>query len=1282
MRTFTQFLLISLLITSGLPVRTTAVFGQSRFSGSITGDILHAESGSDFIGILYSKGTDIYYIQVNTNGSWGPEQLLGVGSEGRIAIDLNGNPHVVYTSSGKIAYLSRNGNSWSEIQYIESNHAGACLKPDIAVSNNGFAHISYTDTKGNVGNYTDRPDIMYAENSSGTFVKSIIFNGFLDYYGGADRYAEYFDKGSFIETDQEGNYYILTHKYQYQTWMGGNDKQYSIIIQSNLGTGSTSISSSDIFSIHDLDFNGTDVFALYKQSTFKVSELTVSGAVINFSNTQNLNTSSVSSIASNDTDLAVGGNSVSNLYTLYNDLEHVYANVTVKNSVVSAVDLGSAFYVVYTDNADGMIKITEVAKPLSFTRFDVAGQKGSAIIDGQAATVKLTLAAATDLTNLVATYTTTSDVTDVSIETVPQTSGVTVNNFSSPVTYSLKDGTSTRNWVVTAKPEISKTIEASICEGENYPFGTQSPSEPGNYIETFISVSGNDSTVLLILTVNPTFNVAKTISLCENELPYTFGTQSITSAGEYEETFTSVTGCDSLVTLNLIVKPSHQTSKEEVICANELPYLFGSQSLTESGEYQETFQNIAGCDSLVTLNLVVNPTYQLTKEKEVCENALPYSFGSQQLTVSGQYQEIFQSIAGCDSLVTLNFTVKQSYSVEKDKTICSDELPYSFGSQNLIQPGTYSELFVSRHGCDSLVTLNLNVNQTYHILKEKELCSNELPYVLGSKSLTESGVYSETFNTIYGCDSTITLTLTVNPAYNLTSEKSVFLNEIPFQFGTQSISESGTYTENFQSVSGCDSTITLTLTVSDKVNVAPNAAGTPISISLDVSGNYSLTADDIFNLTKETTDSYYPYSNLTFTVTPNVFSCNDAGQKRSVKITATNPSGMSDICYTDITVYDRIPPQIVCRDIALVLDNSNHTSIDVTDILVSQSDACEVETISLSQTSFDCRDTGENQITVTAADKNGNISTCKSTVTITTLNHLPTIDAIADQFIREDSGPLRISLSGITYGTDCENQKISINASTAEQTLISGININYTDGESTATLEILVAPDESGTAEITVQVSDSKGEKSDRTFRLTVSPVNDTPTVSKVFTDITMKTTDTLKLYISPEKGVWFDDKDTDDVLQIEVKQISGATLPTWIIFRNDSLIATPQATDVGCFDVLVQASDKDGLHATNAFKICSELSVGLKETNGLVQTSVPVYPNPTSGIVYVEVPDQLSKHFVVVLSDHSGNRLVLQEFRQTKRCSVDLSNYVSGIYILQVYSDKAEFRRKILLRK
>ncbi len=571
----------------------------------VSGDLLHAAAGTSFIDVIYSRNGEVFYNRLSSSGEWDVEVLLGEGTEGRMAMDNAGNPHVVFSSGGKIAYLKRTESGWSTVEYIESLNAGTCSRPDIDVTNSGVAYITYTDSKGNVGNYTDRQDIMLAENSTGSFAITLIYNGYLEYYGGADRYAEYFEHGSFIAVTDNGDYYILSLVYQYQTWMGGNYKQYSVVVKSNLGNGGTSASSSNIFGIYDLEFDGTSVLALYKESTFKVSELTASNSVVSFTNTRDVSASSVSSMCANGTNEAVGGKNSANLFTEYNELGHIYENVEVKNAVVSAVEAGSVFYAVYTDSGDGMIKIREVATPLSLTRFEFDEQAAPADINGVSGTVQLTLKSGTDLETLVASFAATSDVTDIQVGEIPQTSEVTVNDFSSPVAYRLSDGVLTRDWVVTAALEILDTVEVSICEGDMYDFGAQSLAAAGEYKEIFTMDDGRDSTVVLILTVNPVFNEDETVVICSSELPYTFGTQTLSESGFYTEVFQSVTGCDSTVNLTLTVNPVFNEDETVAICSSELPYTFGTQTLSESGFYTEVFQSVTGCDSTVNLTLTV-----------------------------------------------------------------------------------------------------------------------------------------------------------------------------------------------------------------------------------------------------------------------------------------------------------------------------------------------------------------------------------------------------------------------------------------------------------------------------------------------------------------------------------------------------------------------------------------------------------------------------------------------------------------------------------------------------
>uniref|UniRef100_UPI00359F9B6E hypothetical protein n=1 Tax=Prevotella heparinolytica TaxID=28113 RepID=UPI00359F9B6E len=328
---------------------------------TIPGSLMHAANGSDFVGVVYSKGDGkVYYNAARTNDTWAGEVDLGTGSEARIAID-GGYPHVVFTTSDKkIAYRKYNGTAWTETAYIETNNAGQCSKPDIAVAN-GYAHITYTDTEGQNGSYSERPDIMYAANGSGSFVKTVICNGFYVSYGGGDYLGNYFNKGSYIAVDGSQNYYIITHLHEYEKWSGGNSRSYQtkIFTGKNSATGASGFSSSDTYDIYDVAFNGTDIVALYKDKGVNRSAvIAVVGSAASFTSPQDITTPCTPhGISAGSSGTLVVGMNGTNLITRYNGVEKNHAGITVRSGTrIAAVHVGSVAFAAYTDDTDGKIK--------------------------------------------------------------------------------------------------------------------------------------------------------------------------------------------------------------------------------------------------------------------------------------------------------------------------------------------------------------------------------------------------------------------------------------------------------------------------------------------------------------------------------------------------------------------------------------------------------------------------------------------------------------------------------------------------------------------------------------------------------------------------------------------------------------------------------------------------------------------------------------------------------------------------------------------------------------
>ncbi len=153
--------------------------------------------------------------------------------------------------------------------------------------------------------------------------------------------------------------------------------------------------------------------------------------------------------------------------------------------------------------------------------------------------------------------------------------------------------------------------------------------------------------------------------------------------------------------------------------------------------------------------------------------------------------------------------------------ICEGSV-YTENGFNVSEAGTYTQNLQTVNGCDSIVTLTLTVNPVESTTLSAAICEGT-SYTENGFNVSEAGTYTQNLQTVNGCDRIVTLTLTVNPTYNITIDASINEGETYEENGF-SESEAGTYVHTLQSEFGCDSVITLNLTVNSSLNdVVANA---------------------------------------------------------------------------------------------------------------------------------------------------------------------------------------------------------------------------------------------------------------------------------------------------------------------------------------------------------------------------------------------------------------------------------------------------------------------------
>lgn len=138
------------------------------------------------------------------------------------------------------------------------------------------------------------------------------------------------------------------------------------------------------------------------------------------------------------------------------------------------------------------------------------------------------------------------------------------------------------------------------------------------------------------------------------------------------------------------------------------------------------------------------------------------------LTLSNQY-----CTASHTELVSVNFPVTDT--VSHEQVVCTSDMPFEYYGEVYNNYGDYTSILTNQDGCDSVVHLRLIEGEEYVFSYEKTICPGER-YIFGNRILTKTGVYTDHFESRYGCDSIVEMNLTVeefkidlqaspNPAY-------------------------------------------------------------------------------------------------------------------------------------------------------------------------------------------------------------------------------------------------------------------------------------------------------------------------------------------------------------------------------------------------------------------------------------------------------------------------------------------------------------------------------------
>jgi hypothetical protein len=279
---------------------------------------------------------------------------------------------------------------------------------------------------------------------------------------------------------------------------------------------------------------------------------------------------------------------------------------------------------------------------------------------------------------------------------------------------------------------------------------------------------------------------------------------------------------DTIYNLEIDVTPLPTTLLSDAICVGDVYGKHNFDNLTRPGIYKQKIASASGCDSVVVLDLIVNSIDNIVLTDTICFGT-SYDFNGKLYDRTGVYTDtLVSSITGCDSIVSLLLSVTNPAAVYDTVNICSGR-SYNFGSITITESGVYTETFKSIHGCDSIVTLTANVSDNLRQILNEFICPGEKYTGHGFKGVPNAGSYTLPLTSIGGCDSTIVLNLMVLDKDTIKVNQKITTADLPYKFVDKVYDRStqiGTYNDEFVVTrDNCSSVVKLTLVVEQAVSV-------------------------------------------------------------------------------------------------------------------------------------------------------------------------------------------------------------------------------------------------------------------------------------------------------------------------------------------------------------------------------------------------------------------------------------------------------------------------------
>ena len=356
---------------------------------------------------------------------------------------------------------------------------------------------------------------------------------------------------------------------------------------------------------------------------------------------------------------------------------------------------------------------------------------------------------------------------------------------------------------------IRDTVRHIICPGRSFTVNGESYYRPGWYVQNLRTVSGCDS--LLYINVRHLDTIRDTIyrTICAGARFDTNG-QSYHLAGEYTQHLRQPDSCYNNLVIRLTVNDTLRDTIYRTLCAGAR-FDTNGQSYYLAGEYTQHLRQPDSCYNNLVIRLSVNDTLRDTIYRTICAGAR-FDTNGQSYYLTGEYTQHLRQPDSCYNNLVIRLSVNDTLRDTIYRTICAGAR-FDTNGQSYYLTGEYTQHLRQPDSCYNNLVIRLSVNDTLRDTIYRTICAGAR-FDTNGQSYYIAGEYTQHLRQPDSCYNNLVIRLTVNDTLRDTIYRTICAGA-RFDTNGQSYYLAGEYTQHLRQPDSCYNNLVIRLSVND-----------------------------------------------------------------------------------------------------------------------------------------------------------------------------------------------------------------------------------------------------------------------------------------------------------------------------------------------------------------------------------------------------------------------------------------------------------------------------------